>query len=136
MLPIIIEDLDNNQTLLEKDYLSGLYSELVELDEKVAVYDAKLSAICKQSEECRRLLTVPGIGPLSATAIVAAVGQAKGFKNGREFSAWLGSAFLWRQDEAPRHQQTGGHCSNQCRRWSFKVSNFVGVVRNAPRTID
>ncbi len=90
MLPQIIEDMENNQTLLERDYLSDLYSELVELDEKVASYDAKLSVICKQSEECRRLLKVPGIGPLSATAIVAAVGQAKDFKNGRELSAWLG----------------------------------------------
>ena len=100
MLPIIIEDLDNNQTLLEKDYLSDLYSELVELDEKVAVYDAKLAAICKQSAECMRLLKVPGIGPLSATAIVAAVGQAKEFKNGREFSAWLGLV--------PRQNSSGG----------------------------
>ena len=90
MLPISIEHLDNDQTLLEKDYLSDLYSELVELDEKIAVYDAKLAAICKQSAECLRLLKVPGIGPFSATAIVAAVGQAKEFKNGREFSAWLG----------------------------------------------
>jgi len=94
------KDLDNNQTLLEKDYLPDLYSELVELDEKVAVYDAKLAAIRKQSAECMRLLKVPGIGPLSATAIVAAVGQAKEFKNGREFSAWLGFV--------PRQNSSGG----------------------------
>lgn len=111
MLPIIIEDLENNQPLLEKDYLSDLYSELVELDAKVAAYDAKLAAICKQSAECMRLLKVPGIGPLSATAIVAAVGQAKEFKNGREFFclAGLGAStkLFGGQNKASRHQQKG-----------------------------
>lgn len=99
-LPRIVEDVDNSLTLLERDYLSDLYSELVELDEKVTSYDTKLSIICKQSEECRRLMKVPGIGPLSATAIVAAVGQAKEFKNGRELSAWLGLV--------PRQDSSGG----------------------------
>jgi len=100
LLPLIIEDLGNNLTLLERDYLSDLYSELVELDEKVNSYGAKLSIISKQSEDCQRLMKIPGIGPLSATAIVAAVGQGKDFKNGREFSAWLGLV--------PKQHSSGG----------------------------
>ncbi len=99
-LPRIVEDLDNALTLLERDFLSDLYSEIVEIDDKVAKYNAMLSSICRQSEECRRLTKVGGIGPLCATAMVAAVGRGREFKKGREFSAWVGLV--------PRHRGTGG----------------------------
>ena len=89
MFAISIVDIDNNQTILDKDYLSDLYSEWVELDEKVAVHDANLSAICKQSAKCMRLLHVPDIGPLSAAAIAATANQTQEFKNRQESFAWL-----------------------------------------------
>lgn len=99
-LPRICEDLENYLTLIERDYLSDLYAELVELDEKVAKYDKLLLGVGKTSEECTRLMAIPGVGVLTATAVVAAVGEGKDFRNGREFSAWLGLV--------PRQHSTGG----------------------------
>ena len=52
--------------------------------------DRHIERLCQQDERCRRLVKVEGVGPLVATAVVAAVGNARQFKNGRELSAWLG----------------------------------------------
>lgn len=99
-LPQVCEDLENRLTLIERDYLSDLYTELVELDERVKKYDKLLLGIGKASKACTRLMAIPGVGVLTATAVVAAVGQGGDFRNGREFSAWLGLV--------PRQHSTGG----------------------------
>ncbi|MEO5371055.1 MAG: IS110 family transposase, partial [Magnetococcus sp. DMHC-1] len=65
-----------------------------------AGYDSKIKAISQQHESCRLLMTIPGIGPLIATALIAAVGDISVFKNGREMAAWLGLV--------PRQHSTGG----------------------------
>jgi len=52
--------------------------------------DKKIKLICRDNDQCRRILSVPGVGELTATAIVAAVADANEFKNGRHMSAWLG----------------------------------------------
>lgn len=64
-------------------------------------YDRQISELCRQDHRCRRLLKVPGIGPLSATALVATLGNGHEFKNGRHFSAYLGLV--------PGHSNTGDH---------------------------
>ena len=53
-------------------------------------YDRHIERPCQQDEQCRRLVKVEGVGPLVATAVAAAVGNARQFTNGRELSAWLG----------------------------------------------
>jgi transposase len=53
-------------------------------------YTKKIEQIAKDDEKCQRLTKIEGIGPLGATAIIAAVGNASAFKNGREMAAWLG----------------------------------------------
>ena len=53
-------------------------------------YDRHIERPCQQDERCRRLVKVEGVGPLVATAVAAAVGNARQFTNGRELSAWLG----------------------------------------------
>ncbi len=53
-------------------------------------YGQRIERLCQQDERCRRLVKVEGVGPLVATALVAAIGNAQQFKNGRELSAWLG----------------------------------------------
>ena len=63
-------------------------------------YKDRIKAISQQHEACRLLLTIPGIGPLVATAMLAAIGDVSVFKNGREMSAWLGLV--------PRQHSTGG----------------------------
>jgi transposase len=56
----------------------------------MAAYDDRIERVFKQDERCKRLTKIEGVGPLVATAVVAAVGNASEFKNGRELSAWLG----------------------------------------------
>ena len=78
--------------------LSGLFRETLQemaerlrfLDERVGAYDDRIERVFKQDERCKRLAKIEGVGPLVATAVVAAVGNASEFKSGRELSAWLG----------------------------------------------
>src|SRR4030081_3261755 len=52
--------------------------------------DAVIQKVAGENEACRRLVAIPGIGPVTATAIIAAIGNGAAFKKGRGFSAWLG----------------------------------------------
>ena len=100
-LPLILEDAENNLSFLFREYLSELYEELKHLDERVRKYDKKIEQISRQDEDAKRLQTIPGIGPVVATALLAAIGSSVAhFKNGRELAAWLGLV--------PRQHSTGG----------------------------
>lgn len=99
-LPCIIEDMDNILSLSARDYLSELYSELVDCDSLVAKYEARIKDFSVNNEDCKRLQKIPGVGPLTATAIVAHFGTAKQFKNGRAFAACLGLT--------PKEHSSGG----------------------------
>jgi transposase len=70
--------------------MQDLYDELIELEEKLKKIEKKVKLICKENDQCRRLLSIPGIGELTASALVAAVPNASEFKNGRHMAAWLG----------------------------------------------
>lgn len=72
-----------------------------QLTVRVDEIELKLDVFRKSDDRCQRLLEVPGVGLLTATSIVAAVGDAKEFRSGREFAVWLGVV--------PRHSGTGGH---------------------------
>ncbi len=89
-LPFIVEDADNELTGMTRDLFSDLYKKLTSLTRAVDAYTQKIERIAREDERCQRLLKVEGIGPLGATAIMAAVGDARVFKNGREMAAWLG----------------------------------------------
>lgn len=89
-LPVIFEDLSNRLTLIERDFFSDLYTEFVDLDGRINKYEKQLEALAKQSTECRKLQSIPGIGVLTATVLVSAIGDAQTFKNGRQLAAWLG----------------------------------------------
>jgi len=99
-LPHIVEDLDNGLSLCARDYLSELYGELVDCDAMVTKYEARIKTFAMNNEDCKRLQKIPGVGPLTATAIVAHVGTAKHFKNGRAFAACIGLT--------PREHSSGG----------------------------
>ena len=85
---------------LIRSLILDLRDELVVADDRVRAYDRQIKQLCKESEACRRLERIEGIGPLTATALVAAAGNAASFRNGRKFAAWLGLV--------PRHQSSGG----------------------------
>jgi transposase len=60
------------------------------LDERIATVSAEIEALAQQDDSCQRLMTVPGVGTIISSATVAAIGNGAGFKQGRDFGAWLG----------------------------------------------
>jgi len=70
------------------------------LDDQIAKLNAEISRRAKENEVARRLMTIPGIGPLIATALVALAPPPETFRRGRDFAAWLGLV--------PRQHSTGG----------------------------
>lgn len=83
-----------------QDLITGLYEDWLWLDERVDQIAREIEEIGKQDRDCTRLMTVPGIGPVISTAIVAAIGGGEAFGRGRDFAAWLGLV--------PRQYSTGG----------------------------
>lgn len=80
--------------------IGELLSELAQLEQRLAHYDRLIAQIARQDAQVQRLLQVPGIGPTTATALVASIGRGQEFKNGRQLSAWLGLV--------PRQHSSGG----------------------------
>jgi transposase len=74
--------------------------EFAALEQQRAYYQETLEALATTHPECQRPMTIPGLGPLTATALVAAVSDASAFKNGRQCAAWLGLV--------PRQHSPGG----------------------------
>jgi transposase len=70
--------------------LLQLKLELDHLQMRIDEADAMINKTADENEACRRLVAIPGIGPVTATAIIAAIGNGAAFKKGRGFSAWLG----------------------------------------------
>ena len=99
-LPTVVELDGSEQSALWSETFNELYLEFKALDSRIAHYEKRIKAIAAGNEICRRLVEIPGVGPRTATAIYAAVGNAKEFKNGRQFAAWLGLV--------PRQHSTGG----------------------------
>ena len=100
----IRERLIKTRTALVNE-IRGLLSEYgIVLPQSIAKFRAliveKLAARGQAHPECQRLQTIPGIGPMTATALIAAIGDVTQFKNGRQLAAWLGLV--------PREHSTGG----------------------------
>ena len=99
-LPRILEDADNGLTGVARGVFADLYRRLVDLDDRVSSYDRRVQEVFAASPICKRFEQVRGVGPLIATAVVAAAGDGKEFKRGRQFAAWLGLV--------PRQYSSGG----------------------------
>jgi transposase len=82
------------------DLIIGLYEDWLWLDERIDTITHEIEAIGKSEANCQRLMSVPGIGPMISTAMVAAIGTGEAFGRGRDFGAWLGLV--------PRQYSTGG----------------------------
>jgi len=91
---------DAKLTPLSRELFQQLLEELGALDARIAAYDVQLAQVAQTHPVCQRLLTIPGLGELTITALVAAVSDATPCKNGRQFAAWLGLV--------PRQHSTGG----------------------------
>jgi len=99
-LPDILEDAENGLPDLAREVFAELHQRLIELDQQIEGHDHRVNRLAAQSESAQRIMQLEGIGPLTATAIVATVGDGKCFKNGRQFAAWLGLT--------PRQNSSGG----------------------------
>lgn len=99
-LPALLEDAQTNLSARMRDVLNDLKQECADLSEQIQAAEEKIALIAKDSEICRRLLTVPGVGPISSTAILSAIGNGAAFNKGRSFAAWVGLV--------PRQHSTGG----------------------------
>jgi transposase len=99
-LPDLLEDAGNGLSFDFRALLDDLRKDFVHFDERVAEMDKKVHALAHSEPAAKRLLSIPGIGPISATAIFCAVGDGKQFKRGRDMAAWLGLT--------PKQHSSGG----------------------------
>jgi transposase len=95
-----IEDKGSAIPEAARPILSLLVVQLRSLDERMAVLDREIARRAKDDAEAKRLMTIPGIGPITATALAALAPTAQTFKRGRDFAAWLGLT--------PLQRSTGG----------------------------
>jgi transposase len=99
-LPCILEDPESNLSGPLRMLLSQLQRELGQLQSQIEQVDTVILKTAREHEACQRLMAIPGIGPVIATAMVSAIGNGAEFKKGRCFAAWLGLV--------PKQYSTGG----------------------------
>ena len=99
-MPDILEDAENSLPGTMRWLLERLNNHLKELDRQVKELEFQIKLWHKENEASQRLEGIPGIGPITASAIVATVGNAAEFKNGRQLAAWLGLV--------PKQHSSGG----------------------------
>ena len=99
-LPSILEDATNILSPRMRELLAEIRLEWLKLEDQIDNVNRELAQFASKEDSCRRLLTVPGIGPLTATALVAAIGKGAAFHKARDLAAWLGLV--------PKQHSTGG----------------------------
>jgi transposase len=99
-LPEILEDGENDLPGVFRQLLQGLGDHLKELDHQVGELEVQIQSWHRENEASKKLAQIPGIGPITASALVASIGDAKSFENARQLAAWLGLV--------PRQHSSGG----------------------------
>lgn len=99
-IPCWLEDAENGLTEFFRTQLSEQREDLQRLDERVAEQDKRVKRLAKEDPVAQLLMTLRGVGPLSATGLSVALGDGKSFKKGRDFAASLGIV--------PKQNSTGG----------------------------
>ncbi|MCB1891355.1 MAG: IS110 family transposase [Rhodocyclaceae bacterium] len=99
-VPAIIEDGQNDLPGSFRLLIQRLLDHMKELGRQIGELAAEIQLWHRQNAASQKLAAIPGLGPLTATAIVASIGDARNFKNGRQLAAWLGIV--------PRQHSTGG----------------------------
>lgn len=89
-LPEVLEEGENALPGMARETFGELYERLLEFDERMRTYDRRILELAREMPGAKRLMQVPGVGPLTATAVLASVADARVFANGRQFAAWLG----------------------------------------------
>jgi transposase len=99
-LPRVIGDESNDLSPTMRRLLAELFDDLSRLEKRIGEVTREIEGLAARDEVARRLMTVPGMGPLVATALLAAAGNAQQFKKARDMAAWLGLV--------PQQYSTGG----------------------------
>jgi transposase len=99
-LPLILDDETNDLTPAMRRMLRQIFDDVIRLDQRIAEVTREVEALAARDDRARRLMFIPGIGPLAATALLAAVGDGRQFRRARGLAAWLGLV--------PREHSTGG----------------------------
>lgn len=99
-IPDLLSKSADELTSFCQTLLTEMLQHLQAIEERVHLIEASIQSFMKRSALCKKIAEVPGIGPITATAMVAAVGDAKQFRNGRHLAAWLGLV--------PRQYSSGG----------------------------
>ena len=99
-LPFVLEEADNGLTSIARQAIHKLLTEHIRLSDEIQVLETQLKQMANQHETAVALMRLRGIGPISALALYASIGNGSQFKNARQLSAWLGLV--------PQHHGTGG----------------------------
>ncbi|MEW8525578.1 MAG: IS110 family transposase [Candidatus Thiodiazotropha endolucinida] len=114
-VPDILEDAEQPLTVVARGFIHRLYRELVTHDKQLSELEAELSVLFEHNEDYQRLQTIPGVGPVVAATLLASVGDAHYFKNGRQMAAWIGLT--------PRQHASGEN------------SRMLGISKRGDRTL-
>ena len=109
-IPDILEDGENELPDIYRPTLARLYERFCRLREDIQFLDKQIACLVKQNEPCRHLTEMEGVGPISAILLFATLGTGEAFKNGREFSAYIGLT--------PKQCSSGGK------------TNIIGISRH------
>ena len=99
-LPLILEDAENDLTVLSREMFAEQYENLRVLDKEIKEQDRRISRLCNSNELSKRFLEVPGIGPMTASIIASDIGDGKNYQSSRDYAASLGVV--------PRQHSSGG----------------------------
>ncbi|MGI9462766.1 MAG: IS110 family transposase [Aestuariivirgaceae bacterium] len=132
LLAVIADRHDHRLTPGARACLESLARQLLSLHQEICAADKRLQAWHRSSERSQRLATIPGIGPVTATALAASITDPEVFRSGREMAAWIGLV--------PRQNSTGGKLrlgriskqGDQYLRWLL-VAGAMSVIRHARR---
>lgn len=89
-IPEILSDHSNGLSAMSREIIAELFEFLGQIDQRVRMFDRRIEAVFRSNAACQRIARVSGVGPKTATAVVAAVGDGGEFKNGRHLAAWMG----------------------------------------------
>lgn len=109
-VPLILEDAENGLPMSYRPTLHRMLMRFIAMEEDLAFLDEQVKAFVKANDGCRRLLALEGVGPIGALLLYATLGTGEAFKNGREFSAYLGLT--------PKQFSSGGK------------TNIIGISRH------
>jgi len=132
LLAVIADPTDNRLPPVARTCLEALAKQFMSLDDEICAAEMRIHAWHRSNEVSRRLETIPGIGPITASALAASITDPEVFKSGRELAAWIGLV--------PRQTSTGGKermgriskQGDQYLRWLL-VAGAMTIIRHAKR---